>query len=241
MIKLQRIEKPSYLTHEKVKALTEKFKSTGKSVWNHEQIKIPLSASSNHKCAYCESDLTEPTTYMEVEHFIPKSLNAELVVSWENLLPSCKRCNGTKNDEDIALNPIINPFDQEPKEEFYFDLFYIFGKSSLGINSVDILNLNDESLFLKRCKVAGAAKTNLKEIHKDFSLLEKLNGHNRNRFRAVLLASQPDRPYSAFVATIVHTTQEYEQIKCRLISEGLWTKELTFLHDTSLNLVLPQS
>lgn len=241
MIKLQRKDKPSYLTEDKVKELTEKFKSTGKSVWNCDQIKNPLSESSNHKCAYCESDLTEPATYMEVEHFIPKSKNAELVVNWENLLPSCKRCNGTKNDDDVVANPIINPFDQDPKEEFYFDLFYIFGKTALGGNSVETLNLNDEDLFLKRCKVAGAAKTNLKNMHEDFKVVEKLNGHKRNRFRAVLLAAQPVRPYSAFVATIVHTTKEYYLIKQRFIDEGLWTQELTALHEVSLNLVLPQN
>ncbi|CAA0185192.1 HNH endonuclease [Acinetobacter baumannii] len=241
MIKLQRKDKPSYLTEDKVKELTEKFKSTGKSVWNCDQIKNPLSESSNHKCAYCESDLTEPTTYMEVEHFIPKSKNADLVVNWDNLLPSCKRCNGTKNDEDVVLKPIINPFDQEPKEEFYFDLFYIFGKTTVGINSVETLNLNDESLFLKRCKVAGAAKTSLKHMSNEFSLAHKLNHFNRNRLRAVLLAAQPERPYSAFVATIIHTTIEYDQLRQRFIDEGLWTKELMCLHETSLNLVLPQS
>ncbi|MFW1842327.1 HNH endonuclease [Acinetobacter pittii] len=241
MIKLQRKDKPSYLTEDKVKELTEKFKSTGKTVWNCDQIKNPLSESSNHKCAYCESDLTEPATYMEVEHFIPKSKNAELVVNWDNLLPSCKRCNGTKNDDDIVANPIINPFDQDPKEEFYFDLFYIFGKTALGSNSVETLNLNDEDLFLKRCKVAGAAKTSLKQMQVEFSLLDKLDGYKRNRFRAVLLAAQPVRPYSAFVATIIHTTIEYELIRQRLINENLWTPELTNLHEASSNLVLPQN
>ncbi|MEB6666346.1 HNH endonuclease [Acinetobacter vivianii] len=241
MIKLQRIEKPSYLTDKKVKELTDKFKSTGRSVWNHNQIKIPLSTSSYHKCAYCETDLADPATYMEVEHFIPKSKDPDLVVNWQNLLPSCKRCNGTKSDDDIIAKPIINPFDHEPKEELYFDVFCIFGKTELGINSVEILNLNDEKLFLKRCQVAGAARNELNKMYGEFSLSTKLNGHNRNRFRAVLLAAQPDRPYSAFVATIVHTTQQYEQIKSRLINDELWTRELTELHETSLNLVLPQS
>ena len=37
------------------------------------------------------------------------------VVDWDNLLPSCKRCNTTKGTHDVVTEPIINPFDIDPK------------------------------------------------------------------------------------------------------------------------------
>lgn len=238
MIKLERSDKPSYLTEAKVKELTDEFIKTGKAVWNKDQIKSPLSESTSHKCAYCETDLNSPSIYMEVEHFLPKEKHKDLVVNWDNLLPSCKRCNGTKNDDDILTSPIINPFDKDPREDFYFDHFYIFGKTELGENTEVTLNLNDEVLFLKRCKVAGTVKNDLIQMFREFSKLPKLDGHKRRRLRAVLLAAQPERPYSAFVATIIHNTDEYSLLKQRLIKETKWTNELTELHDTSLNLAL---
>ena len=73
---------------------------------------------------------------------------------------------------------------------------------------------------------------------REFSKLSQLDGHKRRRLRAVLLAGQPDRPYSAFVATIIHNTNEYSLLKQRFINETKWTDELTQLHDTSLNLAL---
>lgn len=239
MIKLQRGEKPEYLTEDKVEQLTKEYTATEKSVWNKKQIKDPLSESSSHKCAYCETDLTDPSTYMEVEHFHPKSLYPDLVVEWDNLLPSCKRCNGTKNDDDISIRPIINPYETDPRKEFCFDHFSIFGITEIGENTETLLDLNEEDLFVKRCRVAGAAKNSLVQMNREFSDLEKLDGWKRNRFKAVLKAAQSDRPYAAFVATIIHNAEVYGILKKRFIDEKLWTNELEELHNQSLELVLP--
>ena len=37
---------------------------------------------------------------MEVEHFEDKKNNPNKVIEWENFLPSCKRCNGSKFTQD---------------------------------------------------------------------------------------------------------------------------------------------
>lgn len=239
MIKLQRGDKPEYLTDKMVSILTEKYNTTKQSVWNREQIKVPLSESSNHKCAYCETDLTEPSTYMEVEHFLPKSKYSDLVVRWDNLLPSCKRCNGTKNDSDVLENPIINPFDQDPRAEFCFDRYFIFGVTNLGENTENVLDLNDGDLLLKRFNVSSHVMKEIIKMYNEFRDVVKLNIHHRNRLRAILLAGQSNRPYSAFVSTIIHSTSEYELLKNRFISEEKWTGELEELHQKSLELTLP--
>ena len=50
-------------------------------------------------CAYCEVNIK---TQIDVEHILPKGINAgngfpSLAKSWQNFLPSCPRCNSTKN------------------------------------------------------------------------------------------------------------------------------------------------
>lgn len=238
MIKLQRGEKPNYLSDEKVIELTQKHKDTGHSVWNYEPIKTALLESSFKKCAYCELDLTAPSVYMEVEHFLPKSKHADLVVEWTNLLPACKRCNGTKNDDDILNNPIINPFDTDPKDELIIDKYFVFGKTELGENTESTLELNEEDLYLKRAKVVGSIELSLINLERDFKNIQKLDKYKRNRFKAILKSAQPNRPYSAFVSSAIHSMPIYGQLKERLIDEGFWTPELEEMHNCSLSIKL---
>lgn len=78
--------------------------------YKNSVIKAALSAMTSGKCAYCEADydVTQP---QDVEHYRPKGgiMTATgliqpgywwLATSWENLLPSCIRCNRV---EELAL------------------------------------------------------------------------------------------------------------------------------------------
>jgi hypothetical protein len=86
MIKLERKEKPEYLSNEKVAELTERFKINKKdTVWKHTDIHSALLLSSSSKCAFCEAQLQTGTAYMEIEHFKDKDTYPEHVVDWENL------------------------------------------------------------------------------------------------------------------------------------------------------------
>jgi len=145
MIKLKREQKPEYLSDEKVHELTNEFKSSKKTVWNNDFIKVPLLNSSYGKCAYCECPLTTESNYMEVEHFEDKNNNPEKVVSWKNLLPSCKKCNGSKGTHDVVSEPIINPFEDEPREHLSMRLYRLQGKTSKGITSIEVTDLNNSS------------------------------------------------------------------------------------------------
>jgi 5-methylcytosine-specific restriction endonuclease McrA len=116
MIKLDRTPKPIELTAELQDKLTDEFKLTGKSVWNIDFIKKGLLDYSNNKCCYCETNIKEESKYLEVEHFHHKGKYKDEVLEWDNLLPSCKKCNGTKNDHDTILEPIIDPSIIDPKK-----------------------------------------------------------------------------------------------------------------------------
>jgi len=92
------------ITHYGGPKKTEAFKF---SAYGHRDAKLALSAMTHGNCAYCEAiyDVTQP---VDVEHFRPKAgyetdtgLHTPgywwLAASWENLLPSCIRCNREEN------------------------------------------------------------------------------------------------------------------------------------------------
>ncbi|HDG7211741.1 HNH endonuclease [Acinetobacter nosocomialis] len=236
MIKLIKGDKPDYLSDEKVAELTIKFSETKASVWNHSQIKEPLSESSNGKCAYCETVVKDPGIYMEVEHFKHKNASPELVVDWDNLLPSCKRCNGTKSAKDKL---IINPYLNDPRADLFLDRFFILGSTELGEDTESIIDLNEDDLLVKRFRITSIAIKKLKEIAKDFREIEKLDHHKRKRFKNILLMAQSSKPYSATVSATIHSMEEYLEIKNRLSFEELWTEELERLHVASMEIALP--
>ncbi|MES2518709.1 MAG: HNH endonuclease domain-containing protein [Bacteroidota bacterium] len=159
MIQLKAVPPPPELTSEVVNKLTERFMQDGSSVWKEDYIKKALLEMSNYKCAYSEIRLQEEGKYMEVEHFLPKSIHKDKVVEWDNLLPASKFCNGKKGDR---TNPIIHPVRDNPKEHLYMVDYVLYGKTKKGRDSVIVLGLNDpEHLIQPRFKIREAIKNEL--------------------------------------------------------------------------------
>ncbi len=75
MIQLKAVPPPPELTSEVVQRLTTKFQQDGSSVWKEKYITKALLEMSNYKCAYSEIRLQEEGKYMEVEHFLPKTVH----------------------------------------------------------------------------------------------------------------------------------------------------------------------
>lgn len=244
MIKLERIFTPIKLSPKFIQEKTDKFKLDETNVWNISWLKIALLKLSNDKCAYCECALTEESKYMEVEHFEDKANNPDKVLEWNNLLPSCKRCNGSKSTHDVILEPIINPFIVEPKNELYFRLYKIKGKSDIGINSEEVLSLNDtERAVQKRFEVGEQLEKSIEVCDdrlKNFEANSSVRRRNKlmNILREILLECQPSAIYSATCATVLHSNEKYKVIKSKMSVNGLWNNELTELHNNSLDIVL---
>lgn len=235
MIKLQRGEKPLYLTDEKVSELTLKFKADSKNaVWKHEDIHRALLISSSSKCAYCECKLQIEDSYMQIEHFKDKGNYPDEVVNWHNLLPACQRCNIRKWTLDVIKVPIINPYIDEPKEHLHLEAFALYGNGEKGGNTVKKLDLNDEKILLPRFKLCDEIRKKLSNIK---ILLVDID-EARNNLVNLLQSCQSDKAYSAYVSTTLHRNMDYEEIKLKLIEAGLWDIELERLHQNSLILVL---
>jgi uncharacterized protein (TIGR02646 family) len=69
------------------------------------------------KCVYCEGAL-EPQGYVEVDHYVAKTVDRKLVFEWTNLLPACGRCNNPKRAQDHK-GALLKPDDEDPEPYFW--------------------------------------------------------------------------------------------------------------------------
>lgn len=242
MIKLDRYFTPLFLTPLTVRTLTVEFKQNETNVWNNEEIKGALLKLSYNKCAYCECDLSKESKYMEVEHFEDKKNNPDKVVLWDNLLPSCKRCNGSKGTHDVITEPIINPFITDPRQHLSLKLYRFKGKDNIGTNTIGVIDLNNTTrATMKRFEIGNALLVNL-EIVQDSLCNYTANPITRRKNKVIaqieklLLEAQPQSEYAATAATILQKESVYPTIKLELQTLGLWNEELETLDKNSINI-----
>lgn len=236
MIKINRCACPAELTPDIQRDKTAKFKADGSNVWNEQYIKDALLSMSHGKCCYCECDVTIESNYVEVEHFHNKDQYKDEVVFWENLLPSCKKCNGTKHDHDTIAEPIINPCIDNPQEHLKIVNTVRFrGKTDKGCTTVTTLNLNDQDRHCKpRYKVVSEITAKLEEqkakldeiIDTPLKTRAKPNSI-RNAINDLLELCQEDKPYSAVKLTALLNDDYYQEISQWLKDNGFWTDDMT--------------
>ncbi len=243
MIKLERGECPKELTQEVVEELTKIYiKDKEEDVWNNAKIKVPLKKAlmdmSNSKCAYCECELNIESKDVTIDHFKPKVTNKDIVVKWDNLLPSCLRCNRTKNRKE---EDIINPCTMEPKEHIGVrqeNRYRMKSKDILGEQTIDVLALNDiNRMLVPRMKVCEKIIEELKDLRKNIEdmgikprFIRKLEGN--------LIECQKDKEYSAIKATNILNHEHYIWIREKLKKENKWTIQLRKLEEELSNLKL---
>ena len=66
---------------------------------------------------YCEGAL-ESQGYLEVDHYVAKTVDRNLVFEWTNLLPACRRCNNAKADQDHDKS-LLKPDAEDPEPYFW--------------------------------------------------------------------------------------------------------------------------
>lgn len=236
MIKINRGACPSELTPEIQQEKTALFKRDGSAVWDEQYIKEGLLNMSHGKCCYCECDVTKESNYMEVEHFHHKDQYKDEVVSWNNLLPSCKKCNGTKNDHDTIAEPIIDPSTDNPQEHMNIVNSVRFrGKTDKGRTTIATLNLNDQNRHCKpRFEVVNSLIAKLEELKEKLDdiiaspPITKIKMNNlRNAINDLLEQCQEDQQYSAVKLTALLNDKYYIEISQWLKNKGYWTDSMT--------------
>lgn len=240
MIRLNYAPVPNQLDNETVRILTEEFLDNGKSVWKQDYITDALRSSSFSKCAYCETNIHEESKYMEVEHFRCKKDFPHLVVNWNNLLPSCKRCNGYKGEHNVETDgEIINPYLTTPSEHLYFQNYRLKWRDRLGRLTIETTHLNDsDRLTIVRAGLGEALSDSLEKIRElveDFIEGPQTN-RRRNRItrgmEALLKQAQPESEYSALAATVLLEDENYDWVARWLQNSNLWLP-LVELHENA--------
>lgn len=232
MIKLNRGECPEELTDEVRAELTRLYaENKSKDVWNSPKIKEPLKKAllemSHDKCAYCECMLGIESKDATIDHFLPKSVNGEKVVEWENLLPACLRCNRSKNASEEV---IINPCEDEPGQ--YLALHNInpfrlkgIDKKGIGKITIDTVDLNNpQRVMVPRMVQWEDIYERLNEIEEDL----KAGYQEKYRVRLLKLMRKCtcDNDYSAVKASNFLRNDTYIRIKQDIIRNGRWTEEM---------------
>jgi len=246
MIRLHKVERPVELTDAVVKKLTAEFKADNKkAVWKKPYIEKALLEMSADKCCYCECKLGEESKYPEVEHFHPKKLYPDEVVAWENLLPSCGRCNRKKGEHDTKQEPIIHPVKDNPKSHLFLKNYRLYPKTKLGEMTKDVIYLNDRpGLVEPRFNIGNKLTEKLEELSERIEDFEKLEvagetqvviGRKLKKIVRTLknLMSEGTRTYeySATAATILLNEDNYQQIKQWFVNRELWNKEFMQLEE----------
>lgn len=201
----------------------EKAKLT--KFYRHDDIKAELFTSSNDKCAFCECKPAEGGN-IEVEHFKPKSIHPEFTFSWENLLPSCRKCNGSKSDHDTVKEPIINPYEIDPETVFEYNDIRILAKhgdnENIGNKTIEVCSLNSVRLMKPRSEILvnlyffndtlEAALADYREAPTD--------AKKRNRLRSISEAvekieqlTESQEKYSSFCASFLKNSDVYNRAK----------------------------
>lgn len=80
---------------------------------------MELRSLTHGKCAFCESVLGV-TSYLEIEHYVAKTVRPNLAFNWENLFPICRLCNNAKSDTDHA-GALLKPDVDDPERKFWLN------------------------------------------------------------------------------------------------------------------------
>jgi hypothetical protein len=153
------------------------------------------------------------------------------------LLPSCKKCNGTKNDHDTKLEPIIDPSKIDPKNHLKYWRYRIKGSDEFGKLTVSVLKLNDQDrLVKKRFEIGNAIQEKLEQLNEltdDYISGVQTSTRRKNRVvngtKDLMKEGLPTAIYSATSAAVILTDTEFEALKSKLTSLGFWDAELAQL------------
>lgn len=245
MIKLTAHSVPKQLTAKKISDAIVKYRGTQKSVWNIKWLKEALLKESSGKCAYCEMPLTVESNYMEVDHFHCKNDFDHLILEWDNLLPSCKHCNGSKGEHNVLTQgAIVDPYVDKPGVHFRLsDSYRYVGKTAEGNLSRIVLGLNDTRRCVAvRCDIGNTVIESLDILLRNCKKSPSPTANDLDDIRRGLLGllnqADPTKQYAATVATVLKRNSDYKLIRRFLTNHGRWDVYLSSLQKAAWSVAL---
>ena len=228
LLESQRKLKDSIKKHRSFDKIPEAERDRIVRNYHHKDIKEVLFNCSHEKCSYCE--IIPSSSYMEVDHFEPKSLYPELVLDWDNLLPACKKCNSNKLDYDTRTSPIINPTKINPEPFFDYDFLCIKPSNTspdwvLSKRTIDVCNLNRYELSKERMELLSHLdnyQRNLESalrnyVNSDTELkrsrrIKKI----RESIEIIVDLSKSNKRLSGLCRNFLHKSLQYKEVKQKI-------------------------
>ncbi|WP_334597259.1 retron system putative HNH endonuclease [Pseudomonas alvandae] len=193
--------------------------------YRHKDVKDALIKSTEGKCAFCECIPSEGGN-IEVEHFRPKSLYPSETFEWENLLPACRRCNSAKDDHDTGLNPIVNPYNEDPSDFFYYEGLNLKGRqgplNDVAELTIQVCGLNTLRLWEPRSKIfislhdfEASLKTSLENYEEAKTPIKKRNRlmSIREAIDRIEMLARRSEKYSGFCSHYLNKSSIYAEAK----------------------------
>jgi uncharacterized protein (TIGR02646 family) len=231
MIKLDRGSEPEYLTNNKTRWLRELTDAIAKyggfskippgerdnliRHYKDKLIKSPLIESSHEKCAFCES-IPGETNYPEIDHFKPKTRYPLNVFDWDNLVPTCRQCNGHKSAHDTVQEPIIDPYKDDPERAFEYDGFEIKARTgamnSIAQKTIDVCGLNDQRLRKQRSDIFVALQ--IFEQNLEIAISNNISVRNlQESLSAINAFEQPEHKFAGFCRAFLKNSKSCQLAK----------------------------
>lgn len=199
--------------------------------YRHRDIKAPLFSSSLEKCAFCETKPSESGN-IEVEHFAPKSKYPNLTFEWDNFLPACRKCNGSKDDHDSLIEPIVNPYDSDPDDFFSYKDIRIAANDNAGKNvaemTISVCGLNSVRLMKPRADILVGLhgfSAAIEEANQDFQNAnsERKRQNRKRKIREAIelveRLTEPSEKFSGFCKQYLEGCDPYKMAKA-IVSGG---------------------
>ncbi len=193
--------------------------------YKHNEIKTPLFESSLNKCAFCECLPTEGGN-IEVEHLKPKSIYPDKTFDWDNLLPSCRKCNNNKLDHDTGLEPLINPYINNPEAIYRYDDIEMIPIDGPYVNEADktieICGLNTMRTYRPRADIlislrgyTNALRTSIEDYNNADTQRKKNNRIRKmnNSIDTIESLTKPEKKYSGFCKYYLKNCRTYIEAK----------------------------
>lgn len=210
------------------KSIPKSEKEAALKLYQHDDIKNALKASSFGKCAFCEG-IPEETGFAEVEHFHPKSIYTDKAFEWTNLLYSCKACNNKKFNHDTQKQPIINPYDLDPRNCFtYLDIIIqpkAGANHDLAEKTIEVCGLSDNRLFSPRAAVLANFRifeADLRRALNDFYSAHTTPNRQRKAAKindalcTIEELARPSARLSNYCSYLLETSATYQEARDRL-------------------------
>ncbi|CAM4175765.1 TIGR02646 family protein [Acinetobacter dispersus] len=210
--------------HGTYKDIPKDIKEAALKHYRHQDIKDVLFGTTSNKCAFCES-FPADSGNIEVEHFNPKSLYPNQAFEWNNFLPSCRKCNGAKDDHDTISEPIINPYDDNPEDYLEVDTIQLKGKNEKGNKTIEVCGLSGIRIWRPYADLLVQFKTyelNVTDAMQDYN--EAKTSSNKRRKLQALQNSidtindlrNPKSKYSFFCNQMVSKSEVFAQAESLL-------------------------